>query len=113
MKSCKFCKAVKPFSEFYKHHLARDGYDVKCKQCKVDVAREQRRQWKLQAIADKGGCCIKCGGEFPPYVFDFHHTDDNKEISPARAHSKAKFFREIEKCELVCSNCHRIIHHSF
>lgn len=112
MKACKRCKIVKNLSEFYKHRLARDGYEPTCKTCKLESARLQRREWKLQAISDKGDCCSVCGGTFHPCVYDFHHTNDDKEISPADAPSKAAFFREVEKCELVCANCHRVIHSS-
>ena len=112
MKDCNRCKIVKPLSEFYTHRLAKDGHDPRCKACKVEVARLQRREWKLQAIADKGDCCSVCGETYPAYVYDFHHTNDDKELSPGDAPSKAAFFREVEKCDLVCANCHRILHHS-
>lgn len=111
MKACNTCGVEKPLSEFYKHHLARDGHEPRCKTCKVKVAREHRNSWKIQAIKDKGGKCEMCGGEFPPCVYDFHHTSDDKEVSPGKANSKHQFFREIEKCMLLCANCHRIIHH--
>lgn len=73
MKACNTCKVEKPLSEFHKHRLARDGHEPRCKSCKLAAARERKRQWKIDAIALKGGKCERCGGEFPPCVYDFHH----------------------------------------
>lgn len=57
--------------------------------------------------------CIDCG--FPgykcPQVLDFDHMKDKKfDISQHSLHilSLDKLKIEIEKCELVCANCHRI-----
>lgn len=40
MKTCKLCKTVKPFSEFFRKKDTRDGYQSRCKVCdKVQVAK--------------------------------------------------------------------------
>lgn len=111
MKACKMCGVEKPLTEFYQNRLARGGYDARCKPCKIEAAKQRKRQWKIDAIAMKGGKCEMCGGEFPPCVYDFHHHSDDKEISPGDADGKEAFFREVDKCQLLCSNCHRIVHH--
>lgn len=56
--------------------------------------------------------CQDCGRTYPPYVMDFDHRDieiKNFTISPCVGSLAIKKLRnEIEKCDVVCSNCHRI-----
>lgn len=55
--------------------------------------------------------CQDCGGTFPPEAMDFDHVDGEKigNISEmAREAPEEKLKAEISKCEVVCSNCHRI-----
>ena len=56
--------------------------------------------------------CTDCGNFFPYYVMDFDHVHGKKTDGIARLArgygGKKKLLEEIEKCELVCSNCHRI-----
>lgn len=74
----------------------------------------QRRQKKHDAVVRFGSKCSKCGGEFHDCVFEFHHIEPTtKEYSPAQLFmlSDEKINAELEKCILVCSNCHKLIHH--
>ena len=60
----------------------------------------------------KDNPCLDCGGLFPPECMDFDHVRGikSKEISklvkPGVSLDVIK--EEISKCDLVCSNCHRI-----
>ncbi len=111
MKICNYCGEAKSLSEYYKHPLSNDGYEPRCKSCKVLVARLKRTERKLKAIEMHGDKCSICNKTFPPCVYDFHHTDSDKEVDPGNARSDKAFFEEISKCIMVCSNCHRILHH--
>lgn len=54
--------------------------------------------------------CTDCDGEFPTVCMDFDHLGD-KEFNVgdlSKASSISKLIAEIQKCEVVCSNCHRI-----
>ena len=59
-------------------------------------------------------CCEICG-ENRYWVLDFHHKNPKeKDLEVAlvvRQCSKQKLLDEIKKCMVVCSNCHRDIHH--
>ena len=58
-----------------------------------------------------GGCCICGEGRLP--CLDFHHKDPNtKKFSIVAMHnySLRVIDEEINKCMLVCSNCHRVLH---
>jgi hypothetical protein len=56
---------------------------------------------------------MNCGESFPPYVMDFDHRDPGKKlfaITTGSAHlmSREKLIIEIEKCDIVCANCHAL-----
>lgn len=53
--------------------------------------------------------CTDCGGRYPHWVMDFDHLRDKKfNVSRLiRYGSRQRLIAEIEKCEVVCSNCHR------
>jgi len=60
-----------------------------------------------------GGKCKKCGND-DVFVLEFHHIDPNKkdkEIQDIRGKQWSSIKTEIEKCELLCRNCHSETHH--
>lgn len=59
--------------------------------------------------------CSKCPNSHPA-IIDFHHRDPTeKEHNVAdmvtKRLSRERILREIEKCDVYCSNCHRILHY--
>jgi len=77
--------------------------------------REERRYKKLcRAVDYKGGICEKCGRRYHPICYDFHHTNpDEKEyqISTIMLYSWQRIKEEIDKCQLLCANCHAEEHY--
>ena len=74
-------------------------------------AKDRHARKKLELMrSHKEVPCADCGGVFPPYVMDFDHVTGEKELNVSRALrvSVARMLAEIAKCEVVCSNCHRI-----
>ena len=73
-----------------------------------------RRNLKLRAIAYKGGKCNCCTRVYEPYMFDFHHVDaENKDFSvgvDGSTRSWERVKKELDKCILLCANCHREEH---
>jgi len=62
------------------------------------------------------GVCTKCGHSFHPAAMVYHHRDPKKkgtEVSNlvACGASIERIDEEIAKCDLMCSNCHRILHY--
>jgi predicted nucleic-acid-binding Zn-ribbon protein len=57
--------------------------------------------------------CVRCGND-DFRVLDFHHIREKSigisEIQRA-GWAESKILKEIEKCEVLCSNCHRIHHY--
>ena len=60
-------------------------------------------------ISRKDKICIKCG-ETRYYLFDFHHRNPEEKDYSISDHSRAKLETikaEIDKCDVLCANCHR------
>ena len=79
-----------------------------------------RQKNKVIAIQYKGSKCVHCG---IPYngenasIFDFHHVDPSiKDTEVSKILNSPKLTetikKELDKCILVCSNCHRLIHNN-
>jgi Fe-S-cluster-containing hydrogenase component 2 len=113
-KKCNICNLVKPLSDFYKRK-SNSPYD-RCKECFNSYCTERWIQKKIDSIIYKGSECIICGLKYPnePYViFDFHHREPkDKEFNwnKLRLKSFESIKKELDKCDLLCSNCHRKKH---
>jgi hypothetical protein len=85
-----------------------------CKSCKNEKISEHRRQLKLKAVEYKGGKCTMCGYAKCVAALEFHHLDPTqKDFSISNTGSIRSFDKmklELDKCVLVCSNCHREEH---
>ena len=105
-----------PYADPEKARLyARAHYETN-KQTYKDRAREYSDQQRdrLRSIKDeaKSVPCADCGVQYPPYVMDFDHVTGgpkrfNLANAPRAAVSTATMQTEIDKCEVVCANCHR------
>jgi predicted HNH restriction endonuclease len=75
-------------------------------------AATKRRALREQAVAYKGGKCNICGYDRCLNAFDFHHLDPLEKDFTISNHMTSwdRIKKEIDKCVLVCSNCHREIH---
>ena len=76
------------------------------------MAIQQKK--RLYAIQYYGGKCVKCGYDKCIDALEFHHKDkSSKEHKPTyiiRRWNFEKAKKELDKCDLVCSNCHKEIH---
>lgn len=76
--------------------------------------REDKRKRKLWAIDYLGGRCSKCEQQYHPAVYEFHHLDPlTKDRDPSKMLSLSlnRLTAELDKCMLLCANCHRLVHH--
>lgn len=84
------------------------------KEYALEQQRLKKRQKKLWAIEYLGGCCSSCGGTFHPSIYEFHHLDPmTKDRDPSKMLqlSQGRLQKELDKCKLLCANCHRLEHH--
>lgn len=127
----RFCLQCSPFGKHNTVDLSTDNKEKNqhCKECnryfQVDRAKGHRRKicnsccvMKAQrrkkqiAIDEYGGKCIKCGYNKCIDALEFHHRE-GKEESPAYIICRWSLERakiELDKCDLLCSNCHREEH---
>jgi len=88
----------------------------RCKKCRVDAVDKRRRLIKQKAVDYKGGSCINCGYSKCITALEFHHIEpDGKDFSISqKGHTRSWDIIKVEldKCILVCANCHREIHDS-
>jgi len=79
----------------------------------IKAVSDRRRKIKVKAIQLKGGACQICGYSKYQGALDFHHIDPTtKSFSiGSRGHSRSweQVLKELDKCILVCANCHREI----
>ena len=73
------------------------------------------RQRKENLIYIMGGKCQLCGYDKSPAAFDFHHIHpEEKKFTFSNTNcyqNKEKITEELQKCALLCANCHRELHY--
>jgi hypothetical protein len=93
--------------------LRSDGR-YRCRKCSMNAVIKRRKDLKQKAINYKGGKCEICGYDRCNQALQFHHLDPSKKDFGISAHgftrSWDKVKSEIDKCILVCGNCHSEIH---
>lgn len=91
----------------------RNGKYV-CKKCQVKKISEYRRQLKVLAVEYKGSKCQMCGYDKCIAALEFHHLDPTKKdftiANSGHIRSFNNIIPELDKCILLCSNCHREEH---
>jgi len=111
MKKCQKCLIEKDDSEFYKRNAKKtQSY---CKPCFSAYCIERWIDRKLEAIRYKGGSCAKCGYNKNYAALQFHHRDQStKEVEwiKLRLRNWKAILLELDKCDLLCSNCHAEVH---
>lgn len=114
-KYCPKCDSDKLVSEFY--HKTKTQLHPYCKQCFNNYCSERWIKKKINAIIYLGSKCNDCNISYPEYpyvVFDFHHINPNEKDfnwDKLKLQTQTTIFKELDKCLLLCSNCHRIKHH--
>lgn len=131
-KICSRCKLSLEYDKFNKSKNKKDGLANYCRECskirlkehyiknkakyilKANIRSNKIRlenRIKINNIKLKHGCSLCKENE--PCCLDFHHLKDKKfeiGIATKSAYSWENIVKEINKCVLVCANCHRKIH---
>ena len=126
MKKCSACKIELANSEYHRDKSKKDGLASTCKACNRAKLRAWRRgeltprksnqysiEYRKEYLATlRCVPCADCNGIFPTVCMDFDHLPGSDKkftiMTEYRTRSWDDVLQEIAKCEIVCSNCHRI-----
>lgn len=118
---------MKSLDDFPKNAAKKDGHAAICKACQreyvknhyknntqyyVDKAARQKERIKEELKMLKDRPCADCQESYPYYVMDFDHLNDKDFTICGSTKGIKKILAEAAKCEVVCSNCHRIRTHN-
>lgn len=83
-----------------------------CKSCWNKRTYQTAKDKILEYMESRGGAkCCRCGYDKYIGALDFHHRDPaEKDPTWSRGWSLPKLKKELDKCDIVCANCHREIH---
>lgn len=128
-KICALCGTTKNLEEFnFKRKVKKQPYCRACQSNKSkafynnnqqkSITRTRANRFKnFKAVENlildlKSKPCLDCGGTFAAVSMDFDHVRGVKVLSisyMARfGYSVANIIKEMDKCEVVCANCHRV-----
>jgi hypothetical protein len=131
MKICSSCKESKPLTEYNKKANRKDGLQTECKKCQstqrkkyynenkevqirqINEARRVRRkesQNKMRKLLDNSRCLDCDASDIRVLEFDHVRGVKKKDVSYLLSNGASweTLMEEINKCDIVCSNCHRI-----
>ena len=85
----------------------------KYKAIRTKYARKRRKEVRELIKQLKSVPCMDCNTMYPSFVMDFDHVPERGEKSAlvsrmTSSASRKQILGEISKCDVVCSNCHRI-----
>lgn len=110
---CPRCKSLCDVNNFYNRRDKKNA-SVYCKNCTNNQTKERQQNVKKQMIDYKGGKCELCQYSKYQGALEFHHLDPNEKDFNLSNLKNYKFDdvikKELDKCVLVCANCHREIH---
>lgn len=119
-KNCTMCELEKPVEDFSVDSGKVDGKRSECKPCNAEAFGARRRiylternlqrvEFLAQIKLERG--CADCGYNKHAVALDFDHKDGSGKhaaVSQMRCGNMEKLLAEIEKCDVVCANCHRV-----
>jgi hypothetical protein len=130
-KKCQLCGDNKKLKNFNKSKATPDGYNNNCRDCSKSRSKKyysENREHHIRVISKRNkkkriedmckvhrilkiNGCIDCGNN-DPRVLDFDHKDDSDKKGNLSEmigkYSWKTIENEINKCDVRCSNCHRI-----
>lgn len=116
MRLCSRCKTNPARNGQYScascHNEYQKEYYKKNPRSINESAKRRKKEIRELIIAAKNVPCADCGNEYPYYVMDLDHVRGEKRLNLSVAASKWRSLKavqeEIDKCDPVCANCHRI-----
>ena len=106
---CTTCNRLLSPNCFFKCNITEKECPYRLQQCK-ECRNKVINSKKEFILHNKKDGCVICG-EKDPTCLDFHHLDNKHEqVSHMNCYSMNKIQQEIDKCVVLCANCHRKLH---
>lgn len=119
MKECSTCYVEKGLDSFYTNgkqpKSGKQKYHPNCIECML-ILRAEATKEKRKIITEMfGDKCLRCGYDECYAALDFHHVNPSEKEHPPHLlvngfSSVTKMIKELGKCVMLCSNCHRSLH---
>jgi hypothetical protein len=135
LSSRKYCLECSPFNSHNTKNLLKTKSDtnikyLKCntcfkewkyirgkggtiKQCRSCVTKHRRTKGREKAHTYKGKCCLMCSYDRCKDSLHFHHIDQEEKSFQISRHMNRTWEilkSELDKCVLICANCHGEVH---
>jgi hypothetical protein len=109
---CPKCGKEKNDDEFYRRRT-NNKLTSYCIDCNKKNATFYKQEIKKKCVDYKGGKCEICGYNKNLSALEFHHKNpDGKDFSIGNSKTiiLENLKSELDKCVLLCANCHRELH---
>lgn len=119
---CKNCRSIDRANKYVDNKEKELAYNRDYKKNNPEKRKKTSRESAAKNLASfrlflnktKDVPCFDCGVKYPPCAMDFDHINPSLKkfnISEAQCVRNEILLQEIEKCDIVCANCHRIREH--
>ena len=96
-----------------KNHIVINKLSIDdIKKNRINAVISWRKRTKIKLVEYKGGCCQVCEYNKSIGALEFHHVDPNEKdfTISAKSYAFERLKKEVDKCVLLCSNCHIEVH---
>jgi len=114
MANCTTCNVELTEENGFLRKSRKSGFQSMCRVCFNEYTKQRWIDRKEKAVEYMGGKCQDCGYSKCIAALEFHHLDPStKEANwnKIRLWEWSRVEAELDKCVLLCSNCHRERHH--
>ena len=125
---CKNCEDWHEFDDWYlQWFIKNDRYYFVCKKTanrwrenNPELSKESTRKGEQTRIkknvsrylAKYGDYCKQCKKTYPFHIYELHHSEPKGKDPYKKWHYSWELLEKLlDKCILVCANCHKDIHH--
>ncbi len=122
---CSWCKkcSCEAAKESYQKRMEKNPelvrakereWQRKNKEKRIPIIRAKTKAFKEKCVEYLGGECKLCEYNKCIAALDFHHRDPKTkkfEVSRSGVVFSERVREELDKCDLLCSNCHKELHY--